>query len=76
MTGIYRCEILCGTDITQPLFIGVFTANTGECTCSKTELVNISSETYLGIFAYRVLAMEYIRYQGWQVKTGEAEAGS
>ena len=31
--GIYRCEIPAAMSVTQTIYIGVYSANTGECMC-------------------------------------------
>ena len=48
MTGIYRCEISDTMNVTQNLYVGVYTNNTGTGVTTKM-LVDCISLSYVGM---------------------------
>ena len=45
VTGLYRCVIPDALNVTQTIYIGVYTASTGEFTCNQIWLLN--THTYI-----------------------------
>ena len=43
--GIYSCEIPDIMNVAQTIYVGVYTASAGECTCNEVEFLNVSETT-------------------------------